>query len=220
MKKVSIPQILAALIGIFFVSVGVAFNNCAGWGNDSIGMVYDGIRVSFGMTAEQLGMASNVVNIVLAVFLFVVARRFVSVGTLVYLIPYGTFVSIGSFLYPVIFASDGFFVRILGSVAGTLLLCLGVAIYIVLDIGVDPFTGIVLWLTDITKKQYKYVKIVFDFTMILLGTIMGGKLGAVTFITAVAVGPSIQFIAGRLRQWKWFQNRILKTAPESAEQKE
>ncbi len=220
MKKISIPQILAALIGIFFVSVGVAFNNCAGWGNDSIGMVYDGIRVSFGMTGEQLGIASNVVNIVLAVFLFVVARRFVSVGTLVYLIPYGTFVSIGSYLYPVIFASDAVPVRILGSVAGTLLLCLGVAIYIVLDIGVDPFTGIVLWLTDITKKQYKYVKIVFDFTMIILGAIMGGKWGAVTFITAVAVGPAIQFIAGRLRQWKWFQNRILKTAPESAEQKE
>ena len=32
MKKINIQQILAALVGIFCVSVGVAFNNCAGWG--------------------------------------------------------------------------------------------------------------------------------------------------------------------------------------------
>lgn len=207
-KKITIQQILAALVGIFFVSVGVAFNNCAGWGNDSIGMLYDGIRVTFGMTQEQLGMASNVVNVTLAVLLFIVARRYISIGTLVYLLPYGAFVSIGTCLYPVLFPSDAVWVRILGSVAGCLLLCMGVAIYIVLDMGVDPFTGLVLFLTDVTGKEYRYVKIAFDFTMIVLGSVLGGQLGAVTFITAVAVGPTIQFFAGGLRKWNWFRAHI------------
>lgn len=208
MKKITIQQLLAALVGIFFVSVGVAFNNCAGWGNDSIGMLYDGIRVAFGMTAEQLGMASNVVNVMLAVVLFIVARRYISVGTLVYLLPYGFFVSIGTSIYPMIFVSDTVGVRILGSVTGCLLLYLGVAIYIILDIGVDPFTGTVLFLSDITKKQYKYLKIAFDFTIIVIGTLMGGKLGIVTFITATAAGPMIQFFASSIRKWNWFMTHI------------
>ena len=155
MKKVNVQQILAALVGIFCVSVGVAFNNCAGWGNDPIGMLYDGIRVAFGMNSVQLGLASNVVNIVLTIILFVVARRYISIGTIVYLLPYGTFVGIGTTLYSMIFASDAYWVRILGSVAGCLLLCIGVAIYIALDIGVDPFTAIVLFLTDITNTYTK-----------------------------------------------------------------
>ena len=208
MNKINIQQILAALVGIFCVSVGVAFNNCAGWGNDAIGMLYDGIRVAFGMTSEQLGMASNVVNISLTVLLFLLARKYVSIGTFVYLLPYGFFVNIGTTLYPTIFASDMTLVRILGSVVGCVLLCFGVAIYIVLDIGVDPFTGIVLFLADITKKEYRIIKIIFDLTLIVIGAILGGKLGAVTLITAIAVGPTIQFFAVLIRKWRWFMVHI------------
>ncbi|MBO5098185.1 MAG: hypothetical protein J6B96_07735 [Agathobacter sp.] len=207
-RKITIQQILAALVGIFCVSVGVAFNNCAGWGNDAIGMLYDGIRVAFGMTSEQLGMASNVVNISLTVLLFLLARKYVSIGTFVYLLPYGFFVSIGTTLYPMIFASEMTLVRILGSVVGCVLLCFGVAIYIVLDIGVDPFTGIVLFFADITKKEYRIIKIIFDLTLIVIGAILGGQLGAVTLITAIAVGPTIQFFAGLIRRWRWFMVHI------------
>ncbi len=203
-KQIRWQQIPVSMVGILFVSVGVAFNNCAGWGNDAIGMLYDGIRVAFGMTGEQLGMASNVVNISLTVLLFVIARRYVSVGTFIYLLPYGIFVNLGTYLYPVIFASDTATVRVLGSMTGCILLCLGVAIYIVLDMGVDPFTGIVLCIADALKKEYGFIKVFFDLTLILIGTIMGGKLGVVTFITAVAVGPTIQFFAGMLRRWNWF----------------
>ena len=208
MKKVNVQQILTALVGIFFVSVGVAFNNCAGWGNDPIGMLYDGIRVAFGMDAVQLGLASNVVNIVLTVILFIVARKYISIGTIVYLLPYGTFVGIGTTLYSVIFASDAFWVRILGSVTGCLMLCIGVAIYIALDIGVDPFTAIVLFLTDLTKIKYGYLKIAFDVTMMIIGALLGGTLGVVTFVTAAAVGPTIQLFSNKLQNWKWFQQYI------------
>ena len=203
-KKIRVQQIVAAMVGIFFVSVGVAFNNCAGWGNDTIGMLYDGIRVAFGMTSEQLGMASNVVNIGLTVVLFLVARRYVSIGTFVYLLPYGFFVNVGTMLYSMIFASDMAWVRVLGSVAGCVMLCFGVAIYIVLDIGVDPFTGIVLFFADVVKKQYGSIKVIFDITLIVIGALLGGKLGAVTLITAIAVGPTIQLFAGLLRKWRWF----------------
>lgn len=207
-KKITIQQILTALVGIFCVSVGVAFNNCAGWGNDAVGMLYDGIRAVFGMTVEQLGLVSNGVNIVLTILLFIVARRFVSVGTFIYLLPYGIFVDIGTHLYPLIFSSDFYLVRILGSVVGCLLLCIGIAIYIVLDIGVDSFTGIVLFLSDIIKTKYGYLKIAFDFTLIVIGTLLGGTLGAVTFITAVVIGPTVQFFTERLNRWSWFQAHI------------
>lgn len=84
---------------------------------------------------------------------------------------------------------------------GCVLLSLGVAIYITVDIGVDPFTGVVLVLRDVLKKEYRYVKIGFDLTMVILGTLLGGRLGVVTVVTALAVGPVIQFFTRLLKKY-------------------
>lgn len=200
-RKITGKSILAAAFGVLLVGVGVAFNNCAGFGNDPVGIVYDGIRSVSGMNQAQLGMASNAVNIVLLVFLFFVGRRYVSVGTFVYLLPYGFCVDLGNFLYGLHGASEDVWVRVVFSVLGCVLLSLGVAIYITVDIGVDPFTGVVLVLRDVLKKEYRYVKIGFDLTMVILGTLLGGRLGVVTVVTALAVGPVIQFFTKILKKY-------------------
>lgn len=199
--KITGKSIIAALVGILFVGVGVAFNNCAGLGNDPVGIIYDGMRNAGGMSQEQLGMASNVVNVILLVLLFFTGRRYVSIGTFVYLLPYGFCVDVGNYLYRHLAFSEGMGVKVAFSAAGCLLLYLGVSIYIAVDIGVDPFTGIVLVLRDKLKKEYRTVKIGFDITLILLGTVLGGKLGAVTVITALTAGPVIQFFSGILKKY-------------------
>lgn len=199
--KVTAKSVLIALIGVLLVGVGVAFNNCAGLGNDPVGIVYDGIRNVTGMGAEQLGFASNIVNLSLALLVFFTGRKYISVGTLVYFLPYGFFVELGILLYQLLAPeTGGLAVQIAFSVVGCLLLYLGVAVYITMDIGVDPFTGIVLVIRDAVKKEYRIVKIIFDITMIILGTVLGGKLGAVTIITALTAGPVIQFFSGELHR--------------------
>lgn len=199
--KVTARSVLIALIGVLLVGVGVAFNNCAGLGNDPVGIVYDGIRSVTGMGAEQLGLASNIVNLSLALLVFFTGRKYISVGTLVYFLPYGFFVELGILLYQFLAPeTGGLAVQIAFSVVGCLLLYLGVAVYITMDIGVDPFTGIVLVIRDAVKKEYRIVKIIFDITMIILGTVLGGKLGAVTIITALTAGPVIQFFSGKLHR--------------------
>ena len=152
--KVTAKSVLTALIGVLLVGVGVAFNNCAGLGNDPVGIVYDGIRNAGGMDAEQLGLASNMVNAALALLVFITGRKYISVGTLVYFLPYGFFVEVGILLYQLLAPeAGGLAVQILFSEAGCILLYLGVAVYITMDIGVDPFTGIVLVIRDAVKKE-------------------------------------------------------------------
>lgn len=201
LERFSLKKILSALAGVFLIAFGVAFNNCAGLGNDPVGIIYDGIRVFWGMTGEQLGMVSNVVNLTLVVVLFIIGRKYISIGTVIYFVPYGTFVSIASSLYGKLQVPDTLFMQILFSILGCLLLCMGVAVYIAVDIGVDPFTGIVLVICDRSKKEYRIVKILFDMFCILIGTILGGKLGVVTVVTALAVGPVIQFFTVRVKKY-------------------
>ena len=116
--KITGKKIAAAVFGVLLVGIGVAFNNCAGFGNDSIGIVYDGIRSAGGMNQAQLGMASNAVNLSLLILLFFIGRRYVSVGTFVYLLPYGFCVDVGNFLYRQLAWSEGTATRALFSVIG------------------------------------------------------------------------------------------------------
>ena len=65
MKREKRIRIILAILGIILVGTGVAFNAAAALGNDPVGIVYDGIRSALNLSSEQLGMASNIVNIVL-----------------------------------------------------------------------------------------------------------------------------------------------------------
>ena len=194
MKKIKVTEMALSFAGVVLIGTGVAFNASAALGNDPVGIVYDGLRNAAGLSAEQLGQASNIVNILLIIGIFFTGRRYVNIGTLVYIIPYGLVVDLGGKLYRVLFPAQTFPTQIAGAVSGCLMLYTGIAMYITADIGVDPFTGVVLVLRDRLQKEYRVVKVVFDVGCIMLGVMLGGRLGVITILTAFAAGPFIQFL--------------------------
>ena len=173
MKREKRIRIILAILGIILVGTGVAFNAAAALGNDPVGIVYDGIRSALNLSSEQLGMASNIVNI----------------------IPYGFVVDLGGRLYHMLFKVQTLLVQIAGAAIGCFLLYMGVAMYITADVGLDPFTGFVMTIRDKVNKQFRVVKVCFDICCIVLGFVLGGKLGIITILTALAAGPVIQFLA-------------------------
>lgn len=196
-KKISI---VLAIVGIFFIGTGVAFNAAAALGNDPIGIMYDGIRNVAKLSPEQLGMASNIVNISLVVLVLLLNRHYINIGTLIYIVPYGTIVDMGRKIYYVMFKVQTLPTQIIGAGLGCLFLYLGVAMFIAADIGLDPFTGIVMVLRDKCKKEYKVVKICFDIVCILIGFTLGGKIGIITILTAATAGPVIQLFADCIKK--------------------
>ncbi len=204
MTKNKISKILWALFGIMLVSFGVAFNAGTLFGNDPVGIIYDGIRSVANLSPEKLGFVSNFVNYGLIIFLLFVGRKYINIGTFVYIIPYGFFVSIGTKIYEACFVQEVFASRLLAAVIGCSFVYIGVGIYIAMDIGLDPFTGVVMVLADTLKWEYQKAKICFDLTMIVLGTVLGGKLGVITIVTALTAGPCIQAVS------KLVKSKILK----------
>lgn len=201
MKKSVLIKLILSIFGILFVGTGVAFNASAALGNDPVGIVYDGIRSAANLSPEQLGMASNIVNIVLVIAVFCLNRRYVNVGTFIYIIPYGMAVSFGGRLYAALFPVQSIACQIAGAVIGCTLLYIGVAMFIAADIGLDPFTGMVMVIRDKVGREYRIVKICFDMGCIVLGFVLGGRLGVITIITALSAGPMIQFISDRISKY-------------------
>ena len=194
MKKINITKITFALFGILFIGVGVAFNVANQLGNDPIGLLYDGMLHALGLSPFSLGMVSNIINATLIGLLLIVGRRYINIGTVIYILPYGLFVNLGSRLYRA-FAIDTLGGRITIGIFGCALIYLGVAIFIAVDMGLDPFTGIVMVACERFKINYKKAKIIFDLSLILIGLLLGGKIGAITIVTALTAGPSIEWLA-------------------------
>ncbi|GKT04095.1 YczE/YyaS/YitT family protein [Furfurilactobacillus entadae] len=195
-QQLTPKRILVALTGIFLVCIGVAFNNNTRLGNDPVGIIYDGLRAAFHIPRVQLGMVSNVFNVVLIVLLFLIGRRYVNIGTVMYLVPYGLFISIGSHLYPYLFTNTALLTRIGAGVVGISLYYLGISLFVAADIGVDPFNGFMLTIRDKTGWSLRRSKMTFDGCLMVVGVLLGGQFGVITIVAALTTGPAIQALSG------------------------
>ena len=184
-----------AIIGVFLVCVGVAINNNTQLGNDPVGLIYDGIRQAAQLSHAQLGVVSNYINIGLIIILFFFGRKYINVGTLIYLVPYGFFISIGSYLYTVVFVGNTLWIRGLAGLVGCSLYYLGISLFVASNIGVDPFNGLMLTLRDKTGWSIRRSKITMDVVLIIAGVLLGGRFGAITILTALTTGLAIQYLS-------------------------
>lgn len=190
-----LTDILLAALGVAFCGFGVGLSNGSALGFDPIGVFYDGLRATFNISPSFLGMVSIGINALLIIFLLFVSRKYVSFGTIIYLAGYGLFVDLGTLVYNLTIHEPSLVLRIILTTIGCLMLYIGLGIYVAIDIGVDPFTGVVLWLSDLTHKKLKIVKMVFDICIFIIGALLHGTLGIVTIVCAFVGGPLIQMVS-------------------------
>ena len=67
-------------------------------------------------------------------------------------------------------------------------------------------TGVTLVIGKKLNWEYRKAKILFDISLVILGVLLGGKLGVVTVIVASIGGPVVQLIAEQIE--KFYQKKI------------
>lgn len=199
-KFPSFSDILLAALGAVLCGLGCGFINFASYGMDSIGLFYDGIRNILKLSPSQIGTASYVVCIIISIFLWFADRKYVSIGSVIYILMYGAFANIGTIIWEKMIPDSNMYIRIVVALLGLLVLYIGLGIYIAIDIGVDAFTGVMLWICDVTKKDMKIVKVLFDIGLTLIGLFLGGTIGVVTVISILVGGVSIDFFTKKIRK--------------------
>ena len=212
MEKIKPPHIIDIMLTIvasILCGLGCGFVNYASLGMDAIGIFYDGIRNVLKLSSHQIGYASYIVSFILFVFLWIVKKKYVSLGSFIYIVMYGVFANLGTLMWQHTIGSGNMLAKIFIAVLGFGILYLGLAIFIAVDIGVDAFTGVMLWLCDITHKDMKIIKVLFDVGLTVIGAILGGKLGAFTIISVLLGGPCLSFITMRIQKI-YFQKIVMK----------
>ena len=196
-----VRRIIMMLAGILFISLSVGLYRLSGFGVDAFTCMNLGIS---GYLNMQFGTWQLIMNAVILVILFFQGREYIGAGTIVNMV----FVGYGADFIcwmgqDLAHMEMSFSLRIGALVLGCLFASLGVAFYMVAEMGMSPYDSVAVLLEKLThgKIPFQYARVCSDITVVIVGIIFclaaGNSLwtiiGLGTICNACFNGPVIQF---------------------------
>jgi len=170
----------------------------AGFGLDSISVFSAGLANIFHTT---VGMASLGFYFVVILATFFVDRSYISVATLLSLVIVGPSIDIFTELFSnVVTPESDLLIRIIFFIIAYLSLAFAVALYLSVHFGISAADMIPIIVSDKTHRQFRWCKVAFDITVIIIGFLLGGSFGIGTIIVGLITGPTVQFFRGNLEK--------------------
>jgi uncharacterized membrane protein YczE len=91
-------------------------------------------------------------------------------------------------------------IRVIFFIIAYLSLAFAVALYLSVHFGISAADMIPVIVSDKTGRQFRWCKVAFDLTVIVIGIILGGSFGVGTIIVGFITGPTIQYFRRNLEK--------------------
>ena len=200
------PILKRRIIGILaaHVIMGLAINllRVSLFGNDPFSCMQLGFSKVFN---ASYGTCVIIFNLIAIVPIFIIARRYIQVGTLINMFLLGPVVdgwyAVMNLIYPD-FGYISFTARVICMVLGVVICCYGASMYMVTNLGMGPYDAIGWIIEEVSKKKipFKYARIGIDSAATITGFICGSIVGAGTLTMALGTGPLITFFTDNINR--------------------
>ena len=206
-KRYFVRRCAMMLIGILFICICVGCYRLSGFGVDAFTCMNLGVSAFVGMS---FGTWQLIVNAVILVIVFFTVRKCIGAGTIVNMVCVGYGADLICWLTLDVFQIEMTLpLRIAALLAGCVFAGLGVAFYMVAEMGIAPYDSVALIIEKATKKKirFQYARVISDVTCVVIGVVFcliaGGSLwmivGIGTLCNAFFNGPLIQFFKEHVR---------------------
>lgn len=196
-----IKRTIMMLLGILFISICVGCYRLSGFGVDAFTCMNLGISGFINMT---FGTWQLIMNILILIVVFFTIRKCIGAGTIVNMVCVGYGADFICGMVQEVLRIDMTLPLQIGAlVLGSLFAGLGVAFYMVAEMGIAPYDSVALIIEKLTDRRVKfqYARVMSDVTCVAVGVIFclashGNLLmivGIGTVINACFNGPLIQF---------------------------
>ncbi|MFR0606867.1 YczE/YyaS/YitT family protein [Limosilactobacillus balticus] len=194
-KKHSVSNLvwrtLMSFVGITILSLGTAFLRGGQVGLDPFTATNTGIS---GHLSMSLGVYQLLANAAIFIFILIMDRNKIGIGTLLNMVLVGFEVQWFIALYQQIFGTHANTIVIISDlIVGLILFTLGASMYMGADLGVAPYDAIAPILSDRLHTQYRTIRIAQDILFMIVAYFIGGPVGVGTVIVAFFTGPLITF---------------------------
>ena len=181
-------RVIIIALGLMIASTGVSFYMKSGLGVDAFSVFCGGLSRLLHVT---FGLSLQISSFFLIAIIAIIDRSLLGIGTVMHALLMGVFIdAIARFGW--IQVSTDPLRSILYVGVGVLLVGFGLAVYIKAGLGSGALDATMFLLHKKLRIHLKWVKIGMDFTLALVGFLLGGALGVTTVVTVLLTGPIIQ----------------------------
>ena len=196
------------LLGILLIGICVTCYRLSEFGVDPFSGMNLGIS---GFIGWSFGNWQLVANILILVVVFFTVRHLIGPGTVINMVGVGyTADFLCWVVLDVLKVEMTLPLRILALCLGTLFASLGVALYMIADMGLSPYDSVALISEKLTKGKvpFQFARVASDITVIVIGVafcLAAGNnvwliVGIGTIANALLNGPLIQFFRKRIEK--------------------
>ena len=197
-KKETLLRIVILFIGLVIAHFGVTLFLLSNLGADPFNVLIQGLfRSVTGATGWSFishGNVHQVICFLIIMILLIVDRSYIKIGTIICMFCGGPIIDFFNWLIRLVFGeSYSLAVKIVMLVLGCVILAFGMTIVIKSDAGTGPNDLVAIVISDKFKIRFGIMRIVVDFTFVLIGALLGGIFGLGTIVCAFLVGPVADF---------------------------
>ena len=200
-QKTFTKRLAMMLTGILFIGICVGSFRLSAFGVDAFTCMNLGIS---GFIHMSFGTWQLIMNAVILVVIFFTVRRCIGLGTIVNMVCVGYLVDFICWLFQdILNIAMTLPLRIAALLIGMLFAGMGVALYMVADMGIAPYDAVGIIIEELTHNKLKYDKarVISDVAVVIIGVLFclmsHGNLGLIigigTVCNALFNGPLIQF---------------------------
>ncbi len=202
-KKHFWVRLAAVILAVVVMGFSLSWLILVDLGTDPCSLMNIAISAKLGMS---LGNWQALFNILLLVIVVIFGGRNLGFGTLANMFLVGYSIDFFSWLWAKILPAglfDSWAVRIGVLIPALVIFVLAAAVYMDVNMGTAPYDAIpVIISKKIPGVPFRTIRMIFDFTVIVIGILFGGRFGVVTILMALTLGPVISWVGNKMNE-KW-----------------
>jgi len=194
-----VNRIKMMMAGIVGMGVFLSFLIEVNYGTDTSSFINLALSERFGIS---FGTCMVLANILLFIPQILLERKLINIGTVANMVLIGYISDFCRFLWSHYLPHDLFTVqpyRTITFIVALIPFLVSVALYMNADMGQAPYDAIPTIISHHSRLPFSVIRIIWDFSAILIGILVGKNLSIATVVMALTIGPSVTIIGRFMR---------------------
>ena len=181
-------KILMTLAANLVIGFAMGLMHTMNVGADPITVLIGGLARSCSISE---GTAATILNGCFFLFVFLLNRDDIRCATVISIFTLGTFMDLALFCIHKFIPQDlSYWVRVVISAVSSAAMGASIGFYLFLQIGASPTDGVMRWVHKTFRLPYRYCTWSFYGVAMIVGYLLGGKVGIGTILSLYFVGKS------------------------------
>ena len=186
-SKPRLKTFLFLCLGLIMFGFGSSLLIHAMIGNSPRVVLAEGLSIKF---KWSIGFSTFMCSILVLSSWFPLGQK-PGLGTIMNILIIAGVLDLSMYLFD--FSSNIFFINLLTSSLGVIIVGIGSGIYLIANLGPGPRDGLMTGLQKVTGYPIAWIRALIEISVVLMGWMLGGTIGIGTFLFAFGIGPAVAF---------------------------